>query len=218
MVRTGIVRSVNVGRVVAAAWAGRLERTGIDKRPAAGPVAVRRLGLDGDEQADSTHHGGADQAVYVYAREELDWWQGRLGRPLRDGVFGENLTTSGLEVSRAVIGERWRVGGAVLEVTLPRTPCSVFKAWLDGEPGWVKRFTAEARTGAYLRVIEEGEVAAGDAVVVEHRPEHGIDLGSAFSAVHRRDIDLLERVLALPDRAGVWEDLAVKVRGLLARG
>ncbi|UPT19673.1 MOSC domain-containing protein [Thermobifida alba] len=200
---TGTVLSVNVGLPVPAEWAGRLKRTAIDKRPVAGRVAVRSLGLAGDAQADTVHHGGRDQAVYAYAREELDLWQERLGRPLRDGMFGENLTTRGVEVSRALVGERWRVGTALLEVTLPRVPCGTFQNWL-GERGWVRRFTEEGRTGAYLRVVEEGEVAAGDAVVVEHRPDHGIDLATAFRARRERDVALLRRVAGLPGSAEEW--------------
>ncbi|PSL00956.1 MOSC domain-containing protein YiiM [Murinocardiopsis flavida] len=213
-----LVGSVNVGTAVDADWAGRLKRTAIDKRPAPGRVAVHTLGLDGDEQADLANHGGPDQAVYAYAREELDLWSERLGRPLRDGVFGENLTTTGLEVSRARIGERWRIGSALLEVTVPRTPCSVFKAWLDDEPGWVKRFSEEARTGAYLRVVEEGEVAAGDPVITEYRPDHGIDLTTAFRAGRDNDLDLLERVLAIPGRSDKWRPVADQVRRRRAAG
>ncbi|UOE21785.1 MOSC domain-containing protein [Thermobifida halotolerans] len=202
---TGTVLSVNVGLPVPAEWAGRLRRTAIDKRPVTGRRRVHPLGLDGDGQADTANHGGRDQAVYAYAREELDLWQERLGRPLRDGMFGENLTTRGVEVSRALIGERWRVGTALLEVTLPRVPCGTFQNWL-GERGWVRRFTEEARTGAYLRVVEEGDLAAGDRVVVEHRPDHGIDLASAFRARRERDVALLRRVVELPGSAAEWRE------------
>ncbi|MFC7329616.1 MOSC domain-containing protein [Marinactinospora rubrisoli] len=201
---TPTVRSVSVGRARDAAWAGRLRRTAIDKRPVEGPVAVRSLGLAGDEQADLVNHGGPDQAVYAYAREDLDHWAERLGRELRDGMFGENLTTHGVQVSRALIGERWRIGTARFEVVLPRVPCSVFGAWM-AEPAWVKRFTAEARTGAYLRVLDEGHLAAGDPITVEYRPGHGIDLATAFRARHDRDLDLLRRVLELPGRAEEWQ-------------
>lgn len=212
----GFVHSANTGAAVAAAWAGGLGRTAIDKRPGSGPVAVTASGLAGDEQADREHHGGRDQAVYAYAREELDWWSERLQRPLRDGVFGENLTTSGVEVSRALIGERWRIGTVLLEVTLPRTPCGVFRAWLD-ESGWVKRFTAEARTGAYLRVLEEGELAPGDSVVIEYRPDHGIDLAAAFRAGYDRDLELLRRVLDIPGRSEKWERTEQRVLRQLER-
>ncbi|GLU46381.1 MOSC domain-containing protein [Nocardiopsis ansamitocini] len=206
----GIVQSVNVGRAVDAEWAGTLKRTAIDKNPVQGRVRAQTLGLDGDEQADTANHGGPDQAVYAYAREELDLWQERLGRPLRDGVFGENLTTRGLTVSKALIGERWRIGDALLEVVLPRTPCAVFRNWIDAQ-AWVKRFTEEARTGAYLRVLEEGEIGAGDEVHIEHRPDHGIDISSAFRAGYERDLDLLRRVMALPGRSDTWKEPLARV-------
>ncbi|TDQ52067.1 MOSC domain-containing protein [Actinorugispora endophytica] len=205
----GIVQSVNVGLPVDADWAGRLRRTAIDKRPVEGPVRALALGLSGDGQADLVNHGGRDQAVYAYAREELDLWQKRLDRPLRDGLFGENLTTRGVEVDRALIGERWRIGGALLEVTLPRVPCQTFQRWI-GEDAWVRRFTAEARTGAYLRVLEEGDIAAGDRVVVDHRPGHGIDLTTAFRSRYDRDPDLLRRIVELPDRADEWQAALAK--------
>ena len=110
----------------------------------AGPVAVGLLGLDGDDCADKRHHGGPEQAVYVYAREDLDWWTEQLGRQLGDGIFGENVTTAGIDISAALIGETWRLGTAVVQVTSPRIPCVTFKSWLD-EPHWVKRFAAAGR-------------------------------------------------------------------------
>lgn len=210
------VISINAGRAVDADWAGNLKRTAIDKRPVSGRVDISFQGAAGDEHADTANHGGRDQAVYAYAREELDLWSARLDRPLRDGRFGENLTTSGVEVSRALIGERWRVGTALLEVALPRTPCAVFRNWLD-EEGWVKTFTAEARTGAYLRVLEEGQAAAGDALTVEHRPSHGIELAAAFRAGYDRDLDLLRRVLEIPGRSDKWKAVATAVERQLSR-
>ena len=112
-------------------------------------------GVVGDDVVSRKHHGGSRQAVYAVAREELDWWGATLGRELVDGMFGENLTTQGLDVDAAVVGERWRVGSALLEVTGPRIPCATFRAWM-GEPGWVRRFTERGRTGAYLAVVERG--------------------------------------------------------------
>ena len=146
--------------------------TGIDKRPVDGPVAlaapgpkgVGGSGLAGDTIGDLRHHGGDDQAVYAFAREDLDGWAAELGRELPGGAFGENLTTRGLDVNGALVGERWRIGGDVLlEVNSARIPCRTFAGWLD-ERGWVKRFTDKAAPGAYLRVIEPGEVRAGDEI------------------------------------------------------
>ncbi|MCG5433305.1 MOSC domain-containing protein [Mycobacterium sp. MYCO198283] len=161
--------------------------TGIDKQPVAEAVAVRApgagSGLVGDEIGNRKLHGGDDQAVYAYAREDLDAWEARLDRPLTSGMFGENFTTVGVDVTGAVIGERWRVGddGLLLEVTAPRTPCRTFTAFL-GIDGWIKTFTKAGVPGAYLRVLTPGRVRAGDRIVVEDRPGHGITVGFAFHA------------------------------------
>lgn len=166
--------------------------TGIDKRPVEGPVEVLDpgpkgdggSGLAGDAVCDLRHHGGSDQAVYAFAREELDAWERELGgRKLANGVFGENFTTLGLDVSGARIGERWRVGpDLVLEVTSGRIPCRTFAHHL-GEEGWVRRFTRQAATGAYLRVIAPGAVRAGDPVEIVHRPDHEVTAALQFRAV-----------------------------------
>ncbi|MCW2684421.1 MAG: uncharacterized protein JWP33_2334 [Blastococcus sp.] len=154
-------------------------RTGIDKQPVAGRVAVHALGLDGDVQVNRRHHGGEGQAVYAYAQEDAEHWIAELGRELPPGRFGENLRTSGLDLRNAVLGERWRVGTALLEVTAWRIPCANFARFWD-VPDLVKRFSAHGATGAYLRVLEAGEVGAGDAVEVVFRPDHGITVERAF--------------------------------------
>jgi MOSC domain-containing protein YiiM len=192
--------------------------TGIDKQPAAGSVLVRApgpkqtglgSGLVGDRIFDTKHHGGDDQAVYAYAREDLDAWEAELGRPLHDGVFGENLTTRGLDVTGALIGERWRVGERlVLEVSDCRIPCGTFAHWM-AERGWIKRFTERAVPGAYLRVIEPGEVSAGDPITVLSRPDHDVTVGVTFRAL-TREPELLPRLLAA-------DALPVKVRERAAR-
>ena len=201
------VLSVNVGRPRPNPWKG-IASTGIDKRPVDGPVAVSapgpkgagEVGLAGDRVYDVAHHGGTDQAVYAYAREDLDRWQAELGRPLGNGSFGENLTTTGVDVNGALVGERWRVGAElVLEVTCARIPCGTFQGWL-GEQGWIRRFTRAAVPGAYLRVVEPGAVRAGDPVEVVHRPDHEVTVAFLFRAV-TTEPDLLPRVLvadALP--------------------
>jgi len=152
-------------------------------------------GLAGDVICDIKHHGGPDQAVYAYAREDLDWWQEQLGRELPDGMFGENLTTEGLNLTDAVIGERWHVGegGLVLEASCPRIPCATFAMKMD-EPKWIKRFTQVGATGAYLRVVTPGEVRSGDAVEVVARPEHGVTLELYFRAI-TTDRDRLPELL-----------------------
>ncbi|MFF3970239.1 MOSC domain-containing protein [Streptomyces rubiginosohelvolus] len=184
--------TVNIGRLRPNAQTdGPNGLSGIDKRPVEGPVEVRDpgpkgvggSGLSGDAVSDLRHHGGSDQAVYAFAREDLDVWERELGgRTLANGVFGENFTTLGLDVSGALIGERWRVGAdLVLEVTSGRIPCRTFAEHV-GEQGWVKRFTQRGVTGAYLRVIEPGTVRAGDPVAIVHRPDHEITAALQFRA------------------------------------
>jgi MOSC domain-containing protein YiiM len=200
--------SVNVGQPRPNPWKGAA-LTGIDKRPASGPVTVTApgpkgtgaVGLDGDRVYDVRHHGGPDQAVYAYAREDLDTWQAELGVTLRNGSFGENLTTEGIDVSGALIGDRWHTGsGVVLEVCCPRIPCGTFQGWMR-RAGWIREFTAAARPGAYLRVIEPGQIRTGDAVIIGTRPRHDVTIAMTFRAL-TREPELLPRLLAadaLPD-------------------
>ncbi len=209
---TGRVTSVNVVHALIPDQRGDLDRTAIDKRPVAGRVPVQRTGVAGDVQYDRKHHGGPDKAVYAYAREDLDWWSGELARPLADGQFGENLTTTGVDVTGALIGERWRIGsdGLEVEVTMPRIPCATFQGWL-AEPHWVRRFFAHRAPGAYLRVTTEGSVAAGDAIEVVHRPQHGIAMLEVFEL---RDADPA-RLRRLVDEPDVAPDLVRVVRRVL---
>ncbi len=201
------------------------EGTAIDKRPA-GSARLRDpgpkrgglgSGVVGDECVSRRHHGGSRQAVYAVAREELDWWSAELGRRLPDGHFGENLTTADLDVDGSLVGERWRVGTALLEVTGPRIPCATFAGWM-GEPGWVRRFAERGRTGAYLAVVEPGTVSAGDPVEVVDRPEHAITVPRAFRAL-TGDLDaarevLSAEVLGLEDH----DALAARVARRMAHG
>lgn len=198
------VLSVNLARVRANPDKPS-RRTGIDKVSTCEAVMVRAPGpmrsglgsaLVGDTIGNQKLHGGDDQAVYTYAREDLDAWAAQLERPLTDGMFGENFTTSGIDVTGALIGERWRVGtdGLVLEVSAPRTPCRTFSAFL-GLDNWIKTFTAAGKPGAYLRVISPGTVREGDTIDIEHRPDHDVTIGLVFRA-RMSDASLLPRLLA----------------------
>jgi MOSC domain-containing protein YiiM len=154
--------------------------TAIDKQPIHTRVEVSALALAGD----ATHHpghGGVDAPVYAYADEDAAWWAADLDREIPPGLFGENLRTAGIDLTGAQIGERWRVGGhgLVLEVASPRIPCATFQRRMDVEH-WVKRFTDHGAPGAYLRTFHPGSVGAGDRVVVEHRPGHGVTIADAF--------------------------------------
>jgi MOSC domain-containing protein YiiM len=184
--------------------------TGIDKVPTEGPIGVSApgpehggpSGLAGDVIGNPKHHGGNDQAVYAYAREDLDDWQGLLGRTLDNGNFGENLTTTGIDVTGALVGERWTVGttGLVLEVTSPRTPCKTFAGFLQ-IPDLIKTFTAAGVPGAYLRVVHPGTVRRGDRIVVSDRPGHGVTVGLVFRAImgERELLPRLAGIDGLPD-------------------
>ncbi|MFI7587109.1 MOSC domain-containing protein [Spongisporangium articulatum] len=157
------------------------DTTAIDKRAVDGPVPAHALGLEGDTQVDTKYHGGRFQALYAYADEDAERWADELGRDVTPGLFGENLRTSGVDVSGAEVGERWQVGepgvGPLLEVTSPRTPCATFANRMR-EPHWVKRFTQRKAPGAYLAVVEPGVISAGDAVQVVHRPGHGLPISA----------------------------------------
>ncbi|HEY1597346.1 MAG TPA: MOSC domain-containing protein [Thermoleophilaceae bacterium] len=183
---------------------GSVETSSIWKEPVSGRVAVRGVNVDGDDQADRRVHGGPDKAVYAYAGEDTDWWESRLGRELGPAPFGENLTLRGVDVTNARVGERWRIGTVLLEVTSPRVPCWKLAKKMD-DPRFIKRFAQAGRPGAYLRVIEEGELAAGDEVEIVSRPDADVTVG-LFAEAFEHDRSLLPRLLeadALPDD---WRD------------
>src|ERR1700733_7711960 len=201
------VISVNVGQPRDNPWK-TMKLTGIDKRPVEGPVMVTPprakgmglVGLAGDRVYDVREHGGPDQAVYAYTREDMDFWADELDLALPNGVFGENLTTEGADANGALIGERWRVGPTlVLEAAGPRGPCGTFQGWL-AQAGWIKRFALAGRPGAYFRVIEAGEIQAGDEIEVVQRPDHDVTVALVFRAL-LVEPELLPRLLvaeALP--------------------
>ena len=212
----GSVLSVNVGRVMEFEHASA-GRTGIDKRPVDHPVQVSApgrkhvggSGLAGDDIYDLRHHGGNDQAVYAYAREDLDRWAAELGHPLTSGSFGENLTTVGIDVGATVVGEHWAIGETLLlEVSDPRIPCRTFAGFLQ-ERGWIKRFTERAESGTYLRVLHPGPVSAGDEIRIIRRPDHGVTVATVFRAFTTESH-------LLPELVGV-EALSAEARAAVGR-
>ena len=176
------VVSVNVTSVVhEGQWTGSEGRTGIDKRGVLGRVAFAHEQVANDVIIDRNAHGGYDQAVYAYAREDADWWEREIGISIDNGRFGENLTTQGIDVNAALIGERWQIGSVILEVSQPRIPCRVFAGFWQ-RPTLIKEFMAAGRPGAYLRIIQEGEIGAGDSIEVIHIPKHAITIADLYAA------------------------------------
>lgn len=189
----GVIESVNVGTPRAVDVNGHTVLTAIWKQPVEGRVPLRGVNLRGDDQADRSLHGGPDKAVYAYAAEDIEAWERELKRSLGAAPFGENLTVRGVGVSEAVIGERWAVGSALLEVAQPRLPC--FKLGIRmGDPRFLRRFAAADRPGAYLRVVREGDIGAGDRVEVIARPGHGVTSAQVARAL-LRDPSLLPAAL-----------------------
>jgi MOSC domain-containing protein YiiM len=203
---TGRLLSVNVGRPQqVSVRKGRPVMSAIGKAPVSGRVRVHGVNLDGDDQADRRVHGGPDKAVYAYAREDELWWAARLNREIPPGMFGENLTVEGLDVSGAVIGERWKIGDVELEVCQPRFPC--FKLGLRfGEPQMVKLFAQAGRPGAYLRILAEGEIGAGDEVDITDRPSHQITVAQVANAVmlDESGLEAAAAAPALPESLASW--------------
>ena len=217
----GRVISLNIG-VPRSNPAKKLAMTGIDKRPVDRAVYVRppgpktmglHSGLIGDPIGDVKHHGGDNQAVYAYAREDYDWWEGELGRPLAPGAFGENLTTLGIDLRATLIGEVWRIGDELeLQPTFGRIPCDTFQARM-GEPRWIKRFARENRTGAYFRVVTPGHVRSGDEITVVHRPASSVSIAEAFR-VYMFEPGSLARLL---EAENLPDDLRAEVEDRLTR-
>lgn len=202
----GSVVSVNVARVRTGSWTGRVGRTGIDKRPADTSVAFGPTGVGGDVVCDTQHHGAWYQAVYAFDLDELAHWSEWLGTSLVPGNAGENLTVRGVDSSSAVLGQRWGIGGAVLRVTGPRTPCSVFAGFWDA-PRLVRSFTERGRTGAYLAVERSGHIAVGDQVRVLSTPDHGVRVHEVFALNMLGRDELAEHVRnGLVDLPDEWRE------------
>lgn len=200
--------SVNVSPITAVEHNGRTVRTGIYKKPVQGPVRLRALGLDGDEQGDKRAHGGVDMAVYAYTRENYDFWSAQLGRELPPGLFGENLIIDGIDEHDVAIGDRFRIGAEVeVEVSLPRAPCNTF-AMVMGDPGFPKRFLAEGRLGFYLRVLREGHVRVGDEVIRTHSDPARLGIAEVARTVYfnLKDPAAVTRALGVDALGQRWRE------------
>ena len=216
----GKVLSVNVGKAREFEYNGRLARSAIWKSPVAGRIAARGVNLAGDDQADRKAHGGPDKALYAYAVEDARWWEQEIGRALAFGEFGENLTTEGIDVNDALVGERWQIGTVVLEVSEPRIPCWRLGVRMDDKM-FPRRFTEALRPGAYLRIAVEGDVGAGDEVSVVERPDHDLTIRDVFR-IYNRDRAEVERLLGVPQMSEAWKrwaaDFLQKTKGRPADG
>ena len=198
----GTVLSVNVGGIRQFDYHGRPAVSAIWKSPVMGRVAARGVNLEGDDQADREAHGGPDKAVYAYAIEDTRWWTEELGRSLEYGEFGENLTTEGIDVTNALIGERWEIGSTVLEVSEPRVPCWRLAVRME-DNGFPRQFTKAGRPGAYLRIAVEGTLAGGDEIRLVERPDHDLTIGDVFR-IFTRDREEAERLLTVPQLSSSW--------------
>lgn len=198
----GRVVSVNVGRTRTLAWNGRQVTTAIFKDPVPGRLRLHGVRVEGDDQADRSAHGGADKAVYAYGADDYRWWAVELGRALAPGTFGENLTIEGWDLRAAVIGERWRLGTAIVRVTQPRIPCFKLGIRMD-DARFPARFADAGRPGAYLAIEQEGTVGAGDDLAVVARPTHGITVGTVERAYHA-DRGLAARLVTAEDLPEGW--------------
>jgi MOSC domain-containing protein YiiM len=206
------VLSVNVGTPREFEYSGRPARSAIWKAPVSGRIAARGVNLDGDDQADRRAHGGPDKAIYAYAVEDLRWWERKIGQSLVHGQFGENLTTEGIEVNDALVGERWAIGTALLEVSEPRVPCWRLGVRMD-DPVFPRRFSEALRPGTYLRIVGAGDVGAGDEIRVVARPDHDLSVRDVFR-IYTRDRDEVQRLVAVPQLSESWRGWA---RHLLER-
>jgi MOSC domain-containing protein YiiM len=211
----GTVLAVSVGGVRDFDFKGRSAQSAIWKTPVSGRVMARGVNLEGDDQADREAHGGPDKAIYAYAIEDYRWWQKELGRPLEHAEFGENLTTVGIDVTGALVGDRWRVGNALLEVSEPRVPCWRLGVRMD-DPTFARRFTEAGRPGTYLRIIEEGDIGADDAIDVVDRPAHDVSIGAVFR-IYTRDRHEAVRLLGVDKISDAWKQWAEKAAGKAAR-
>ena len=209
-IASGRILSINIAtESKAQTWTESGNRTGIDKRSVEGLVLFGNDSVAGDNVVDRKHHGGYDKAVYAYAREDAQWWEEKIGREIASGAFGENLTTIAIDVTGAVIGERWKIGDLVLEVAEPRIPCRVFAGFWD-RPTLIKEFTEANRPGAYLRIIEEAMIERGTAIEFISRPEHGITIGDIYAAKSGAR-EMIHEIAAVKELSAEYQEWAQKL-------
>ena len=200
------VLSINITSVVhQGEWTGSEGRTGIDKRSVTGAIEFKNNGVVGDRVIDTNVHGGYEQAVYAYAREDAQWWEREINEEIPAGRFGENLTTEGIDVNAAIIGEQWKIGSVILEVSQPRIPCRVFAGFWK-RATLIKDFTQAGRPGTYLRIIKEGTAQAGDVIEVIFKPDHTISISDLFAAKsgERSKINKIKDVTYLSPEFKEW--------------
>lgn len=202
----GRVLSVSVGTPREFEFHGRTARSAIWKTPVAGRIAARGVNLAGDDQADRKAHGGPDKAVYAYAVEDARWWEKEIGRALAHGELGENLTTEGIDVNGALIGERWKIGTVLLEVSEPRIPCWRLGVRMNDER-FLRQFTEAMRPGSYLRILEEGDLGAGDEIRVVEKPDSDVSIRDVFR-IYTRDRREAARLLDVPRLSESWKSWA----------
>ncbi|HKJ35486.1 MAG TPA: MOSC domain-containing protein [Solirubrobacterales bacterium] len=205
------VLSTNVAEMRLIVLGGQPTKTGIYKHPVEGPQLVHDHQLGDDRQGDYSVHGGEHKAVYAYSRQDYEWWESELGRELEPGTFGENLTVVGIDASEALVGERWRIGTTLLEVSEPRVPCSKL-AYRMEDPKFVKRFARALRPGAYLRIIEEGELETGQEIEVVERPGHDVSM-RMISRAFFGERELIDRILTAERLSGQWRADLTRRRG-----
>lgn len=202
----GTVLSVNVGGIRDFDHRGQPAKSGIWKSPVEGRVAARGVNLAGDDQADRRVHGGPDKAVYAYANEDARWWGEHLGRALAPGEFGQNLDVDGIDVTGALVGERWEIGSCALEVSEPRIPCWRLAVRMSDDQ-FPRRFTEAGRPGTYLRIVQEGDLGVGDEVRVVDRPRHDLTIGDFFR-IFTIDRGELRRLIDVAQVSPGWKEWA----------
>ncbi|NNC66852.1 MAG: MOSC domain-containing protein [Gammaproteobacteria bacterium] len=197
------VLSVNVGTPREFEYKNRNAKSAIWKSPVTGRIAARGVNLDGDDQADRVAHGGYNKAVYAYAIEDIAWWEQQVGQTIHYGVFGENVTTHGISVNEALVGERWEVGTTILEVSEPRIPCWRLGVRMEDKT-FPRQFTQALRPGSYLRIIVEGDIGANDEINVIAKPDHDLSVRDVFRIfTHNREE--FARILEVEQMSADWK-------------